>query len=181
MMGAPAIHTTTNGNGNTDGAPPPPSTTTLIPEIDISSFLECDNASSIGSSDAKPSQPTKGADGVYDYHGLYPDQVISSCQKLARCLKENGILIIRDPRVSEDDNNRFLNMMEDYFEQDEQIILRDARPQWFYQVGVTPAGVERPRCATDPECLKDIDNQEPWNRAQVCIHISLRVICSLRT
>lgn len=144
-----------------------PSTTTLIPEIDISVFLDFEDKIDT----LKPA--LRGPTGAYDYSGTYPANVVSTCEKLATCLKENGILIVRDPRVSEQDNSRFLNMMEDYFEQDEEIIRRDARPQWFYQVGVTPAGVERPRCATDPECMKYIENQEPRNRAQVCIAISI--------
>ena len=32
------------------------------------------------------------------------------------CLHKYGVLVVRDSRVSEDDNARFLDMMEQYFE-----------------------------------------------------------------
>ena len=51
--------------------------------------------------------------------------------------------IVRDPRVDELDNNRFLDMLEQYFESCDGI--RDARPEIAYQVGLTPSFVERPR------------------------------------
>ena len=56
-----------------------------------------------------------------------------------------GILIVKDPRVSEEDNDSFLDMLEEYYQQDENIILKDARPEYSYQAGVTPSFVELPR------------------------------------
>ena len=35
-----------------------------------------------------------------------------------------GILIVKDPRVSEEDNDSFLDMLENYYQQDEDIILK---------------------------------------------------------
>ena len=48
-------------------------------------------------------------------------------------------MIIRDPRVSEANNDRFLDMMERYFESSDGIV--DARPHFHYQVGVTPSHI----------------------------------------
>ena len=50
-----------------------------------------------------------------------------------------GLVIIRDPRVSESNNDRFLDMMERYFESSDGVA--DARPEYHYQVGVTPAHI----------------------------------------
>lgn len=61
-------------------------------------------------------------------------------------------MVIRDPRVTFDDNKRFIDELEKYFEQPADVKLVDARPELHYQVGVTPEGVETPRCMTDPSC-----------------------------
>lgn len=50
-----------------------------------------------------------------------------------------GLVILRDPRVSEANNNVFLDMMERYFESSDGIT--DARPHYHYQVGVTPSHI----------------------------------------
>ena len=50
-----------------------------------------------------------------------------------------GLVILRDPRVSEANNNTFLDMMERYFESSDGVT--DARPHYHYQVGVTPSHV----------------------------------------
>jgi len=71
---------------------------------------------------------------------------------VAQMLEKVGALIINDPRVSFHDNNAFLDELERYFEQDDEIKLADARPELHYQVGVTPEGTEIPRCASDPSC-----------------------------
>jgi len=54
-------------------------------------------------------------------------------------------LIVRDSRVTDADNNKFLDMLESYFEQPEEALRADARPQYSYQVGSTPAYTELPR------------------------------------
>ena len=61
------------------------------------------------------------------------------CLKVADALHRYGVAIIRDPRVNENDNNTFLNLLERYFESSDGV--RDARPEHHYQVGVTPANV----------------------------------------
>lgn len=42
--------------------------------------------------------------------------------------------MVRDSRVNSADNETFLNLMERYFEQPEEVKLADARPQFHYQV-----------------------------------------------
>ena len=49
-------------------------------------------------------------------------------------------------------NDDFIDMLEVYYEQPWEAKLLDARPELDYQVGVTPAGVEFPRCKTDSSC-----------------------------
>lgn len=66
------------------------------------------------------------------------EDILHQCHKY-------GILIVKDPRVSEKDNDSFLDMLEKYYQQDEKIILKDARPEFSYQAGVTPSFVELPR------------------------------------
>lgn len=81
----------------------------------------------------------KHADGTFTAEG------IQECKKVIDCLSTYGILIVRDPRVTEEDNEIFLDMMESYFEQDVQIKLKDAHPEHHYQVGVTPEKTELPK------------------------------------
>ena len=42
--------------------------------------------------------------------------------------------MVRDPRTSEADSKRFLDMMERYFSQDVSAKMADARPELHYQV-----------------------------------------------
>lgn len=84
---------------------------------------------------------------------------------IARCLSETGCLVIRDFRVNTADNEAFLNMMERYFEQPTEVKLLDARPSCHYQVGVTPEGIEVPRCTMDPDCAATVSQQPLEHRA----------------
>jgi len=65
------------------------------------------------------------------------------CGSVALALERYGCLVVRDPRVKKEANDRFLSMMERYFEQSDG--KTDARPELHYQIGVTPAFVEVPR------------------------------------
>jgi len=40
---------------------------------------------------------------------------------MADCMHESGVLIVKDPRVSMQDNETFLSMLERYFEQPAEI------------------------------------------------------------
>jgi isopenicillin N synthase-like dioxygenase len=72
-----------------------------------------------------------------------PARYEAECAKVAHALHHFGLVILRDPRVAESDNNRFIDMMERYFTSSDG--LRDARPEYGYQVGVTKDFVELPR------------------------------------
>jgi hypothetical protein len=77
-------------------------------------------------------------------------------EKVAIALHNFGCLVIKDPRVDETHNDRFVDMLERYFEVSDG--KRDARPDLCYQVGVTPEGTEVPRdhCSRYAD-LKDAD------------------------
>ncbi len=57
--------------------------------------------------------------------------------QLARQLEAASVVAVHDPRVSWDDNAGYLDMMERYFAQDDEVIARDERPDLHYQVGVS--------------------------------------------
>ncbi|GLD93955.1 hypothetical protein PINS_up002560 [Pythium insidiosum] len=67
----------------------------------------------------------------------------AQCELVAECLRKYGVLCLRDERATEQDNSTFLDMMERYFEQTD--FVEDARPDYHFQVGVTPELKERAR------------------------------------
>jgi isopenicillin N synthase-like dioxygenase len=69
----------------------------------------------------------------------------ADCKSISHLLHQFGILIVKDPRVDPQLNTTFLDMMEQYYEQPEDVRAVDARPEVHYQVGVTPEEVERAR------------------------------------
>jgi isopenicillin N synthase-like dioxygenase len=71
------------------------------------------------------------------------DAAAAAAAAAAQSMRDYSLMIVRDERLSEADQQSFLDMMESYFEQSDG--KADARPHYSYQVGVTPAGVERPR------------------------------------
>lgn len=73
------------------------------------------------------------------------DAVLSAAAAAASGLHRFGLLLVRDPRATDADNDAFLDMLESYFEQDEPVKLADVRKDLFYQVGTTPSHVELPR------------------------------------
>eukprot|EP00419_Tripos_fusus_P024854 CAMPEP_0172708498 /NCGR_PEP_ID=MMETSP1074-20121228/51153_1 /TAXON_ID=2916 /ORGANISM="Ceratium fusus, Strain PA161109" /LENGTH=408 /DNA_ID=CAMNT_0013531483 /DNA_START=72 /DNA_END=1298 /DNA_ORIENTATION=+ len=95
------------------------------------------------------------------------EALLSECEAMAACLHETSCLVVRDPRVSEEDNKAFLHLMQRYYAQSREAKLRDARPDIFYQVGVTPDGVETAKCAKDPKCLEQIDTMPEEHRPEV--------------
>lgn len=56
------------------------------------------------------------------------------CSEVSRTLRETGALLVKDPRCSAEDNDRFLDMMEKYFEMPNDFKRRQERPQLHYQV-----------------------------------------------
>lgn len=72
-----------------------------------------------------------------------PEAFAEECRKAAEGFRQFGALAVRDPRVLFEDNETFLDMMERYFEGSDGV--RDARPDIYYQVGVTPDHIEKAR------------------------------------
>lgn len=107
-----------------------------IPVIDLSPYL-----SASGSGD-----PTQQLD----------PELKKLCREVSLILKETGVLLVRDPRCSVQDNDRFLDMMEKYFQQPLHLKRLQERPHLHYQVGVTPEGVEVPRSLVDGEMLAKV-------------------------
>lgn len=60
------------------------------------------------------------------------------CMKAANALITYGALLLHDSRVSEEDNNVFLDLMEDYFTLPEEQLKKDERPDLGYQVRTVP-------------------------------------------
>ncbi|GFQ00740.1 probable 6-phosphogluconolactonase 4 chloroplastic [Phtheirospermum japonicum] len=68
----------------------------------------------------------------------------SLCDEVSRTLRETGALLVKDPRGTAQDNDRFLDMMERYFEMPDDFKLHKERPQLHYHA---PEGFA-PRCAS---------------------------------
>ncbi|TGJ87145.1 hypothetical protein E0Z10_g1579 [Xylaria hypoxylon] len=88
----------------------------------------------------------------------------SECVKAAGALITYGALILHDSRVAEPDNVAFLDLLEDYFAQPDDVLREDERPALGYQVGVTLENTEKPKCAADEPCLDIIRRLAPAER-----------------
>lgn len=86
------------------------------------------------------------------------------CRAMAESIHRTGVLVVRDPRVSAEDNATFQTLMQRYYSQPEELLLPDARPDLFYQVGVTPDLKETALCATDTDCHDMIEQLSPEDR-----------------
>ncbi|KAJ3694661.1 hypothetical protein LUZ60_000038 [Juncus effusus] len=84
------------------------------------------------------------------------EELGSLCAVLSASLRDTGALIVKDPRCTAQDNDRFLDMMERYFERSDEFKRLQQRPQLHYQVGATPEGVEVPRSLVDSEIQEKI-------------------------
>lgn len=91
-------------------------------------------------------------------------EVQAECKKAADALITYGALVLHDSRVSEQDNETFLDLLEDYFAQPEEVLKKDERPELSYQVGVTLENTEKPKCAVDEPCLNVIRRLAPSER-----------------
>ncbi|KAL2150495.1 hypothetical protein VTH82DRAFT_7058 [Thermothelomyces myriococcoides] len=90
--------------------------------------------------------------------------VQAECAKAADALITYGALVLHDSRVSEKDNDTFLDLLEDYFAQPEADLKKDERPELAYQIGVTLENTEKPKCAVDEPCLRVIERLAPSER-----------------
>lgn len=82
---------------------------------------------------------------IASYLDKSSDSWKEGCKTIAELLHNYGILIIKDPRVDENENDIFIDMIEQYFEQPDEVKAADIRKEQFYQVGVTPSGIEKAR------------------------------------
>ncbi|GAA5902543.1 hypothetical protein JCM5296_002318 [Sporobolomyces johnsonii] len=89
---------------------------------------------------------------------------IAEANKTAEALIEYGALIVKDSRVSEAANERFLDLMEDYFNQDQERLEEDLRPEVHFQVGVTLENTEKPKCHSNDACKAVIAALDPVER-----------------
>ncbi|KAI8957273.1 Clavaminate synthase-like protein [Daldinia sp. FL1419] len=94
---------------------------------------------------------------VYRNNPANSPEVQEECLRAARALITYGALVLHDSRVSESDNEAFLDLLEDYFAQPPELLQRDERPELGYQVGVTLENTEKPKCAVDEPCLRVIE------------------------
>jgi len=95
----------------------------------------------------------------------------ADCKKIADLLHHYGFLIVKDPRVAENHNETFIDMMEKYYGQEEEAKSSDVHKEVFYQVGITPTRTERARDHCErikklpenekpiTECPPDLDNK----------------------
>jgi len=89
---------------------------------------------------------------------------LKDCNSLAETLKKTSCLIIKDPRVTEADNNRFLDMMERYYRLPHDIKMKDVHPELSYQLGATPEFTEVPR--NHEEKIKSLDQKNSAHSPQ---------------
>lgn len=117
--------------------------TPSLPEVDLFSFLQ------------DPTSPAAQA-ACKQVCVLLIVPLIRFSYKVAEAFRIYGALLVKDPRVTEKENEEFLDLMEAYFGQEVDILLQDARPAYAFQVGVTPSFQEVPRCSFDESCLTKI-------------------------
>ncbi|KAK0208773.1 hypothetical protein DFS33DRAFT_1459400 [Desarmillaria ectypa] len=76
--------------------------------------------------------------------------VVDEYKKVADVMIVYGALLLRDSRVSEEDNSTFLDLLEDTFVQPEDIIKKDERPRYLKLTKKT-------KCTADTSCLRVIE------------------------
>lgn len=72
------------------------------------------------------------------------------CKTVAEALRTYGCLVIKDPRVNAQQNNTFIDMMEQFFQKRSKELyanhpVPDIFPEYDFQVGATPEFAERAR------------------------------------
>ncbi|WVQ95889.1 hypothetical protein IAU59_002988 [Kwoniella sp. CBS 9459] len=88
----------------------------------------------------------------------------AEARKAAESLILTGALIVQDSRAKKEANDRFLDLFEDYFAQDQGVLEGDERPEVGFQVGVTLENTEKPKCASDENCQAIIASLDPDER-----------------
>lgn len=72
---------------------------------------------------------------------------VEECKKVAECFHRFGVILIKDPRVDMQDNDDYIDLMEQYFADTGAKFYsgehcEDIKPEWHYQVGATPENIE---------------------------------------
>jgi isopenicillin N synthase-like dioxygenase len=88
---------------------------------------------------------------IVDLSSYLTDQGKASvdCRIVVDLLNKFGFLYVKDPRVNDTHNDRFIDMMEKYYSQRDEIKAKDIRKEVSYQVGLTPVRTERARDRCD--------------------------------
>lgn len=78
------------------------------------------------------------------------EAALIECKKVAECFHQFGIILIRDPRVNMQDNDQYIDLMEQYFSDIGDKFyanepIDDIKPEFHYQVGATPEYIEKAR------------------------------------
>lgn len=81
---------------------------------------------------------------------LSSEELREACQKVVESFHHTGVLVLKDPRVNEAHNQRFLDMLELYYQSASQKLYNGEQvaeifPQYGYQVGATPENIEKAR------------------------------------
>ena len=93
------------------------------------------------------------------------EQASRECQKVAECLHKFGILLVVDPRVKFQDNEDYLDMMEQYFEKVGEDFynsqeVKDIKPEHLYQTGLMPEFTEIARNHWKLRLELDLDDED---------------------
>jgi len=91
-----------------------------VPVIDLSPYLEI-----------SPALSSSRPEEVGDQLGA---SLMGLCGEVSRILRETGALMVKDPRCSALDNDRFIDMMEKYFDAPPHFKRFQERPHSHYQV-----------------------------------------------
>uniref|UniRef100_A0A7N0V2T1 Non-haem dioxygenase N-terminal domain-containing protein n=1 Tax=Kalanchoe fedtschenkoi TaxID=63787 RepID=A0A7N0V2T1_KALFE len=79
------------------------------------------------------------------------------CSQVSGALKATGALLVRDPRCAAELNDRFIDLMERYFDMPPEFKRLQERPELRYQAGVLPEGVEVPRVLVDRAMQEELE------------------------
>ncbi|MCO5597849.1 hypothetical protein L7F22_051934 [Adiantum nelumboides] len=91
-----------------------------LPVIDLEPYLRCTGRLGAGDDAAAAAN-------------FSPDEQKLLCQKVASSLRDMGALIVRDPRCLAHDSDRFLDMMEEFFQKSDEFKRKQGRPFLHYQ------------------------------------------------
>ncbi|RZR89492.1 hypothetical protein BHM03_00017228 [Ensete ventricosum] len=94
-----------------------------LPVVDLSRYLEISARRGAGA--LPPAAAEVEAEEV---------ELRALCATVSGCLRDTGALLVKDPRCSVEDNDRFLDMMERYFGRPEEFKRLQARPALHYQI-----------------------------------------------